>query len=117
MNKRGQSEVLELTTLFEIVLGLVIAGFFIMMAFTFNQHTKFDKYYLEQDMKMLINTIQSAPNYVDFNYEHAKIYDISISENKIDVKRNLKITSLTKKNILNLKKDGPFETIKVKRNE
>lgn len=107
MNKRGQAEVWELTVIFEILTALVVAAFFVMSALTFNSYTKFDRIFLEEDMKMMVNALTASPAQIEYNYSHSRMYDIKIKPDEVQVTRNLKIKDIGKKHHLILQKVSP----------
>jgi hypothetical protein len=111
MNKRGQSEVMQLMTLFEILVGIMVATFLILGAVTFNSQTKFEKNYIEEDMKLMVNSLLASPSYIEFNYTYPKHYDIKLGEDKIEVIKDVKISNLGEKHSLILTKEGPLDSI------
>lgn len=108
MNKRGQAEVSETMVVFEILAAIVVGTFFILAALTFNQHTKFSKIYLEEDSKMMYNSVASSPDYLKFNYTHAKMYQININEGSVEVIKDMKVTELADRSSIIYEKIGPL---------
>ncbi|MEA3378399.1 MAG: hypothetical protein U9Q69_02045 [Nanoarchaeota archaeon] len=117
MNKRGQSEIWEISTIFEIIIALIVASFFIMGATSYHQYTKFDKYYLEEEMKLLVNTVAASPGYTKFNYAHSKLYNINAKEKEVQVLRDLKFKNINEKIVYILLKEKPLGKIKAGYNE
>jgi len=80
MNKRGQAETLELTTLFEVLIGLAVAAFLIFAALNWNSLTTFNKVYLEEDLKLLSNSVLSTPSSVKVTYPLNSNFNIKIGD-------------------------------------
>lgn len=84
MNKRGGAETLELSTMAEVLFGIVVATSLIMMALSWNSLSNFNKIYLEEDLMLQSNAVFSTPGRVQV------IYPIS-SDYKIEMKDTVKI--------------------------
>lgn len=80
MKRRGQVEVLELTTLFDIIIGLMIATFLIIAATSWNSVSNFNKVYLEEELKLLSNSVLSSPASVKVTYPLSTNYKIEMKE-------------------------------------
>ena len=113
MNKRGQAEVSQMTIIFEILAAIIVATFFILSALTFNQHTKFNRIYLQEDSKLMHNVISSAPDYVRYNYTHSKSYQIIMSDQEVRVNSDLKLSGLKDRTSMIYEKAGPIDPLTV----
>ncbi|MBM3200094.1 hypothetical protein FJZ53_04085 [Candidatus Woesearchaeota archaeon] len=68
MNKRGQSEVLTTTLMFELVIGALIAAMLMYAVMNVNQTSSFSKTYLEYDLDLVKEMAKSLPGDLDMVY-------------------------------------------------
>ncbi len=80
MKKRGQAEVLQTMLLFELLLGILIAGILIYSASNFGTMTNFNEEFLEKDLSLMSNTILAAPGKIIVVYPIDSNYNIEITE-------------------------------------
>ena len=108
MNKRGQAEVLQLDLLFRIIAGLLIASVLITAAFQLNNTPEYNKYHVEKDIKLLLDTLEFLPIDIKVNYPVGKEnYAVIIKDGDIKVEGTTKITDLIKKeNYIIFEKEG-----------
>ncbi|MEK6816872.1 MAG: hypothetical protein AABY09_04620 [Nanoarchaeota archaeon] len=111
MDKRGQAEVSEMTVIFEILIAVVVGTFFVLAALTFNQHTKFNKIYLEEDSKLMYNALASSPSHIRYNYTHAKMYRINVRDDSVEVTKDMKVSELGMRSTLIYEKLGPLSQL------
>lgn len=111
MNKRGQAEVSQTMIVFEILAAIVVATFFILSALTFNQHTKFNRVYLQEDAKLMHNVISSSPDYVRFNYTHSQSYQVKLLDQEAQVNSDLKLLGLKERVSMIYEKAGPLDPV------
>lgn len=69
MQKKGQSEVLTTTLLFEVLAGFLLAGMLIYATMTTGNVQGFSKSYLKADHEILINMIKNTPGDVELEYD------------------------------------------------
>ena len=74
MQKKGQTEVLTITFLFEVLAGLFLAGILIYAVMTTGNVEGFSAGYLKADHKLLINTVKSVPGDVELEYNTGGYY-------------------------------------------
>ncbi|MCG2718640.1 MAG: hypothetical protein L6408_07400 [Nanoarchaeota archaeon] len=89
-HKKGQSEVLTITLLFEVLAGFLLAGILIYATFTTSDVEGFSANYLQADHDFLISTIKALPGDIeldyetgDYRYENGKFYKGSLNQNYI----------------------------------
>lgn len=111
MNKRGQAEVSQMTVIFEILTAILVGTFFVLAALTFNQHTKFNKIYLEEDSKLMYNALASSPSHIKYNYTHARMYQINVRDDSVEVTKNLKVSELGLRSTVIYEKIGPLNQV------
>ncbi|RME55151.1 hypothetical protein D6777_01420, partial [Candidatus Woesearchaeota archaeon] len=74
--------------------------------------------YLKSDMEMLVNSIYSSPSKVFVTYTYPETYNIKVDTEKVDISKDIGITTLTKKqSIITFKKDSALGEIKATKNE
>ncbi len=81
MNKKSQAEVWELTLLFEVIIGIVVAFFLLYYSTTFNVLSGYNVAYAEKDISFLTEAALSSPNDVKIEYPLSEDYSVSIGEN------------------------------------
>lgn len=101
MNKKGQSEVLTTTLVFELIIGVLIASIMIYAVLNINNTSHFSKKYMEQDLFLTKEMARSLPGDLDIKYgtggwcitkdeEFIKEVDCQIqvtkTEEKVDIK-------------------------------
>ncbi|MBU4501487.1 MAG: hypothetical protein KKA79_02765, partial [Nanoarchaeota archaeon] len=89
-HKKGQSEVLTITLLFEVLAGFLLAGILIYATFTTSDVEGFSANYLQADHDFLISTIKALPGDIEldyetggYRYENGKFYKGSLNQNYI----------------------------------
>lgn len=80
MEKRGQAEIWETLTLFEVLAGIAVATFLILAALGYNSVTTFGKTYLKNDLQMISSAVSSSPAIIQVNYPIDKGYKVSFEE-------------------------------------
>lgn len=68
MEKKGQSEVLTTTLLFELIIGVLIASVLMYALLDLNQTSKFSKEYMQQDLMLTKEMIRSLPGDLEMEY-------------------------------------------------
>ena len=68
LQKKGQSEVLTMTLLFEVLAGFLLAGLLIYATLSTGDVEGFSKRYLKADHDILLATINSLPGDIDIDY-------------------------------------------------
>jgi len=74
MQKRGQSEVLTLTFLFEVLAGLLMSGLLIYGVLTTGNMQDFNKNYVKADFELMISIVKSVPGDVEMEYDTGGYY-------------------------------------------
>lgn len=69
MNKKGQSEVLTTTLLFELIIGVLIASVLMYALLNLNQTSNFSKEYMQQDLMLTKEMAKSLPGDLDMKYD------------------------------------------------
>lgn len=80
MQKRGQSEIWETLSLFEVLAGLAIASLLIIAALGLNTFTSFGRDYLTQDLKLISGAVSSSPASVTVYYPISSGYQVSFDD-------------------------------------
>ena len=80
MQKKGQAEIWETLTLFEVLIGITVATFLILAALGHNSFTTFGKTYLKNDLQMVSDAVLSSPANMQFIYPIESGYKVSIGE-------------------------------------
>lgn len=65
MHKKGQSEVLTTTLLFELIIGVLIASTLMYAILNINSTSKFSKEYAKQDLLLTKEVVKSLPGDID----------------------------------------------------
>lgn len=65
MEKRGQAEVLQITLLFELIAGILIAGILIYAVVTINDTSSLTEEYMNKDYGIVKNMLEGKPG--DYN--------------------------------------------------
>lgn len=68
MKKRGQSEVLTTTLLFELLAGVLIAGILMYAVLNINNASRYSKEYMEQDLFLVKEMAKSLPGDLNMRY-------------------------------------------------
>lgn len=69
MNKKGQSEVLTTTLLFELIIGVLIAVTLVYAVTNLNNTSRASKEYMQQDLSLVKEMARSLPGDLDMVYE------------------------------------------------
>ena len=115
MNKRGEAESLELTMLFEILIGITIAAFLILAALNWNSLSNFNKLYAEEDLKLLSNTLLSVPGEISYKYSLSSNLKVEMSPTNIRIISNPSFFAMTDKTILLMGTNNKAGSINVQR--
>lgn len=68
MKKKGQSEVLTTTLLFELLIGVLIAGTLMYAVLNLNNTSRASKEYMQQDLMLVKEMARSLPGDLDMVY-------------------------------------------------
>lgn len=68
MKKRGQSEVLTTTLIFELIIGVLIAGTLMYAILNINNTSKFSREYMQQDLSLVKEMARGLPGDLDMKY-------------------------------------------------
>jgi len=68
MQKKGQTEVLTTSLLFEVLAGFLLGGILIYAVMTTGNMEGFSEDYLKVDHELLLNIIKSVPGDVEIKY-------------------------------------------------
>ena len=68
MKKRGQAEVLTTTLIFELLIGVLIAGILMYAVLSINNTSRFSKDYMQQDLFLVKEMARSLPGDLDMKY-------------------------------------------------
>ncbi|MBI5871667.1 hypothetical protein HZB88_01125 [archaeon] len=86
--KKGQAEVLQLMLLFEVLIGIVIAGTFIYFSLHPDEFSGTGRMMAEKELNYIVDAMQVAPDNVKVVYPVDYKYSVDIDEeNKVIVKK------------------------------
>lgn len=68
MNKKGQSEVLTTTLIFELIIGVLVATILLYAVLNINNASSFNKEYAKQDLFLIKGMVKSLPGDLDMKY-------------------------------------------------
>ncbi len=83
--KRGQAEAQQILTVIEVLMGLAVVIFLILAATSYNSFTGFNRAFLKEDLKMVINAISSSNGDIEMEYDINADYEVVMKEDDIDV--------------------------------
>ncbi len=69
MEKRGQSEVLTTTLLFELIIGVLIASALAYAVLNLNNTSRFSGEYMKRDFLLTNEMVKSLPGDIDLKYK------------------------------------------------
>ncbi len=81
MNKKGQEHQFFFT--FEAILGILVAGILISVSANFDSLSNVNKIYAQEDLKVLVETLQAAPGNIQYDYALKTLYEVNVEEEKI----------------------------------
>jgi len=88
MNKRGQAGVeQQLWAVIEIVLAVLLVGTLTFMATNPDSFSNINKFYAEEDLSLMTETLLAAPGTIEYNYEIKTMYSVNIKDDAITVTR------------------------------
>ena len=111
MNKRGVEHPFFFAM--EIVLGMLVAGILISIAVNFDSVSNINKAYAEEDLALLVESIQASPGSIEYNYKIKSSYKIDIQKENILVNRNEEFLAGYQYENLTLEKEQGKEQIRV----
>jgi len=109
MNKKGE-ETLILSI--EIIIGIMVAGMFVSMATNYDSYSNIHKLFIEQDLKLLSETLLSAPGEIEYNYPIESYFDVTISSTEVQVKNNAQIIQFAKQEKLVFTKTDSLKVVR-----
>ncbi|MFH1210703.1 MAG: hypothetical protein V1645_02190 [archaeon] len=68
MEKRGQAEVLQITLLFELIAGVLIAGILVYAVMSMNDASQISEEYLKTDYNLISGILQGKPGDFTITY-------------------------------------------------
>ena len=111
MNKRGQDA--QLFMFIEITIGILVAALFVSMAVNYDSFSNVHKIYIENDLKLLSETLLASPREIEYNYPIKSYYDVSISSTAIKITNNAQLLQLPDEDTLTFtKKTNNLEVTK-----
>ena len=81
MDKKGQEH--HMFFAFEMILGILVAGILISAAANFDSLSNINKIYAEEDLKLLVETLQAGPGSIEYTYVVKTLYNIDIEQDQI----------------------------------
>ncbi len=117
MDKRGEAETLQLTMLFEILIGIAIASFLILAALNWNSVSNFNKVYVQEDLKLLSNAVMSVPGEMQVKYPLSSNLKIEMTPDYVKVLSKPGFFSLYEDSYLLLTASSQSDQIGIKRLE
>ena len=113
MNKRGVEH--QFFFAMEMILGIITVGIMISMATNFDALSNINKIYGEQDLKLLVETMQAAPGALHYDYKLKSLYDVNIQEDDITLTTNEELLAGYTYYNLSLEKEQNTEQIVVEK--
>jgi len=111
MDKKGEEH--QMFFAFEAILGIIVAGILISVSANVDSFSNVNKIYTQEDLKLLVETIQAAPGTMHYDYPLKSLYSVTIEEDKITMtKTDGLLDGYTYYN-LSLAKEQNSEKIKV----
>lgn len=110
MNKRGEDA--QLFLIIELIIGIIVAGLFVSIAVNYDAFSNVNKIYIEQDLKLLSETLLSSPGEIEYNYPIQSYYDVSISSDKIQVTNKAKVIQLAGEDTLTFTKTEDLKVVR-----
>lgn len=83
MNKKGQEHQFFLA--FETILGILVAGILISVAANFDSLSNLNKIYAQEDLKLLLETVDAAPGTIHYDYQIKSMYNVNIQKGVVMV--------------------------------
>ncbi|MDP3728861.1 MAG: hypothetical protein Q8R18_05430 [bacterium] len=114
MDKKGEEH--QFFFAMEAILGILVAGILILTAANFDSISNINKIYAQEDLKLLIETIQASPGAIEYNYKLKEMYEVQIQEEDIKVTTNNNLFNGYSYYNLTLRKEQGENTIQVKKN-
>jgi hypothetical protein len=96
MEKRGQAEVLQITLLFELIAGVLIAGILIYAVMSMNDTSQISEEYLKTDYSTISGILQGKPGEFTIKYPTGTF---TVKENQFQKPDGIKITADNKATI------------------
>lgn len=107
MKKRGQSEVLQITLIFEFIAGILIAGILLYAVININNTSSLSEQYLKDDYGIIKGALQGKPGDYKITYptgtftvennEFKKTEGIKVyADNKATIKKDSEKIEITK---------------------
>ncbi|HII15111.1 MAG TPA: hypothetical protein HA362_02255 [Nanoarchaeota archaeon] len=91
LGKRGEAEELETLTLFDVVLGIVVATFLVIAALSFSSISSFGRLYLEKDVSLLTSAVLSSPGQITLKYPIGEDYRVQMCEPETNICNHVKV--------------------------
>ena len=110
MNKRGEEA--QLYLIMEIVIGILVAGMFVSMATNYDSYSNIHKIYIEQDLKLLSETLLSSPGEIEYTYPIKSYFDVSLTSEEIQVKNNAELIQFAKEEKLIFTKTDKLKVVR-----
>ncbi|MSR86288.1 hypothetical protein EXS74_02740 [Candidatus Woesearchaeota archaeon] len=86
MDKKGQEH--QFFFAFEAVLGILVAGILISVSANFDSLSNVNKIYAQEDLKVLVETLQASPGNIHYDYQLKTLYDVNIEKDKVTVTKS-----------------------------
>ena len=83
MNKKGMEH--QFFFGMEVIIGILVAGILISTAANVDSLSNVNKIYAKEDMKLLVETIQSSPGSIEYNYKIKSMYNVDITKEDITI--------------------------------
>jgi len=110
----SEAEGAQLYLVIEVVVGVMVAAMFILIATNVDFSSNGFKLYAQQDITLMAESLDAAPGTVIYEYQLKNSYTVSIGE-KVTVSRSdAPLTGTFSKQTLTFEKTPDSRTIKVK---
>lgn len=112
MDKKGEEH--QFFFGMEAVLGILVAGILVTTAANFDSLSNLNKIYAKEDIRLLVETLQSSQGDIEYNYKLKSVYDVQVEKEDITITQSSNILDGYTYYNLTLTKTG--DSIEVRKN-
>jgi hypothetical protein len=110
MNKRGEEA--QLYLIIELILGILVAGLFVSLATNYDAFSNIHKHFIENDLKLLSETLLASPGEIEYRYPIKSYFDVSISSEQIKVTNEAQIIQFKDDDTLIFTKEKDLKVVR-----
>ena len=107
--KRGQAEIWQIDTLFQLIIGMLVASAMFYAVYNLNYSDDFSKQLIKEDIGLILETLKTVPDDVKIEYPLTKgDFEVIIIDGDVTVTgdKNLLDNILRNKRFLIIEKKG-----------